>query len=92
MIVLGISKFADILGKKRGSLVDAYFAQEGWQLLHVMCGSGDGYQVYFGPGVQVDNNFEYGFPYAFDLDEVKAFAEEFFVNRIKKIRRRRRKL
>lgn len=82
MIVLGTLKFADILGEKRGSQVDAYFAQEGWQLLHVMCGSGDGYQVFFGPGVQVDNNYEYGFPYAFDLDEVKAFADNFLANKM----------
>lgn len=88
MNVIQIVKFTDIIGEKYGGFIDTYFAQEGWQLLMVECDGLGGYQVFFGPGVQVDNNYEYGFPYVFDLAEVKAFAKDFYTKRNIKIDRK----
>lgn len=41
-----------------------------------------GYQVFFGTGVQVDNLYEYGFPYLCDKDELLAFAKKFYIKKI----------
>ena len=78
MNVIKEVKFTDIMGKKYGCFMDTYFSQEGWQLLLIESNGFEGYQVFFGHGVQVDNRYEYGFPYIFTLWEVKAFSKDFY--------------
>lgn len=80
--VINVVKFSDFMVPAIGRFMDDYFEKEGWELQYVKgdCGC-TGYQVFFGSGVQVDNNYEYGFPYLYDCDEVVAFAEYFYIHR-----------
>ncbi len=68
-------RFTDVMPRVMGEKLDAYFAENGWQLQAWDTNGSVGYQVYFGKGVQVDNHFEYGFPYLYDIDELQGFAE-----------------
>lgn len=79
MKVIKAINFTDIVGPRVGNFLDEYFSEKGWELQYVQGYDGaEGYQVFFGKGVQVDNNYEYGFPFLYDLDEVKNFAESFY--------------
>ena len=63
--------FSSLLPPPTGTQLDELFLKRGWQLQRwVSEGGTPGYQIYFGPGVQVDNHYEYGFPY----HEVEALA------------------
>lgn len=71
--------FASLLGNTSiGNAVDNYFDRHGWGLYVVSNGRNEGYQVYFGKGVQVDNNFEWGFPHLYEEADVVTFGREFF--------------
>lgn len=78
--------FTELIEDARiGPAVDRYFERHGWDLRIVRTVSKtaeEGYQVYFGKGVQVDNNFEYGFPYLYEEADVIAFAKIFFVDKV----------
>ena len=76
--------FEELLPGSKGSVLDSYFKKEGWELQLWVTDKSVGYQVYFGAGVQVDNNFEYGFQYLYDKDEAVAFANDFYDRKISK--------
>lgn len=65
-----------------GNAVDNYFARHGWSLYTVSNGRDEGYQVYFGKGVQVDNLFEWGLPHLYDEAEIIRFGNEFFFSHV----------
>lgn len=73
-----IASFASLLHNHVGAALDKCFAEKGWVLQH----HEGGYQVFFGKGVQVDNHYEYGFPYLYDQDELIAFANEFYTTQL----------
>lgn len=74
-----IVKFSEIMNNVVGNFIDEYYAKEGWELQFIRTADGTtGYQTFFGKGVSVDNNYEYGFPYLYGLDEVIDFAESFY--------------
>lgn len=83
MEVIKVVKFADFMNLAIGTFMDEHFKKEGWelQLVKAYGGNGSGYQVFFGPGVQVDNHYEYGFSYLYELEDVIAFAENFYDSR-----------
>lgn len=70
--------FASLLPEPMGTALDGHFKKNGWELQAWDNGKVQGYQVFFGDGVQVDNSYEYGFPYLYDKDELLAFAEGFY--------------
>ena len=74
--------FSSMLPEPMGSALDNHFVKNGWELQAWDSGEAQGYQVFFGKGVQVDNNFEYGFPYLYDKDELLAFAKGFYESRV----------
>lgn len=75
--------FASLLPPPMGTQLDALFRQRGWQLQRwVPEGNAPGYQVYFGPGVQVDNHYEYGFPYLYDEVELLSFAHGVYIRQM----------
>lgn len=76
-------KFANMLPGYMGKQLDSHFENNGWQLQKWDNGKDVGYQVYFGTGVQVDNLYEYGFPYLYDQEELLLFAESFYDKHIK---------
>ena len=55
--------FEELLPSTVGAALDAHFSEQGWELQLWHVGESSGYQVFFGTGVQVDNLYEYGFPY-----------------------------
>ncbi len=73
-----IVKFSEIIGGEKGAFIDAVFEEEGWELQLIDDSKYPGYQVFFGRGVHVDNHYEYGFSYLYELDQVIAFAEDFY--------------
>lgn len=75
-------KFSELIPGPIGDNLDLYFNKNGWKLERWEEGDKAGYQVFFGKNVQVDNQFEYGFPYLFDKDDVIAFANDFYENKI----------
>lgn len=76
-------QFANLLENTSiGNAVDNYFARHGWSLYTVSNGRDEGYQVYFGKGVQVDNNFEWGLPHLHDEAEIVSFGNEFFFKHV----------
>ena len=89
MEVIEVVRFSDIMNPAIGAFMDEYFKKEGWelQLVKAYGGNGSGYQVFFGPGVQVDNHYEYGFSYLYELEDVIAFAENFYDSRALKNRK-----
>lgn len=74
--------FSQIIPGPLGESMDEYFAKNNWSLIRRKVGSDIGYQVYFGKGVQVDNLYEYGFPYLYDNEMVISFAEDFYKRNI----------
>ena len=68
------ARFYDLLPTHIGAWLDAYFAKEGWERQEFE----DGYQDYFGAGVQVDNQYEYGFSHLVTRDDLLAFAVDFY--------------
>lgn len=77
-------KFEHLMPGFIGHELDVHFAKNGWKLERWEAPNSSGYQVFFGENVQVDNNFEYGFPYLFDKEEVIAFAEDFYERNLSK--------
>ena len=75
--------FASLLPEPMGSALDDHFKKNGWELQAWDNGKVQGYQVFFGDGVQVDNSYEYGFPYLYDKDELLAFAEGFYERQVR---------
>lgn len=78
-------KFSELLQNEIGESLDRHFAKNGWALQRWDDGQEVGYQVYFGKGEQVDNHYEYGFPYLFDQAEVEEFASTFYYTHIKHV-------
>lgn len=74
--------FASLLPESIGTEIDLYFKKNGWTLLACEIDEAKGYQVFFGAGVQVDNLYEYGFPYLYDNNELMAFAKDFYIKKI----------
>jgi len=74
------ASFSELIPGSIGESLDAYFAKRGWKLLTRPLGADGaaGYQVFFGEGVQVDNRYEYGFPYLYDKEELLSFARGFY--------------
>lgn len=70
--------FSELLGDANGNNLDSYFKNNAWELQEWTNDSTTGYQVFFGPGVQVDNLYEYGFPYLYDKEDIRSFAISFF--------------
>jgi len=70
--------FQDVFPGPVGEAIDGYFKERGWELQIWYTDTDSGYQVYFGAGVQVDNLYEYGFPYLLQQDELLAFALGFY--------------
>lgn len=69
-----VVRFSSLLHSPIGAWLDAYFADQGWELQEI-----DGeYQVYFGRGVQVDNRYEYGFPHLVTQEDLLMFAADFY--------------
>lgn len=69
-----VVRFSSLLHSPVGAWLDAYFADQGWELQEI-----DGeYQVYFGRGVQVDNRYEYGFPHLVTREDLLMFAADFY--------------
>lgn len=71
-------KFSDLLLGTIGKELDVFFEKNNWELQSWKNAQTQGYQVFFGEGVQVDNNYEYGFPYLFEKDELIGFANHFY--------------
>lgn len=76
----GIASFSSLLHNHVGVALDKHFEKNGWILQR----SEGGYQVFFGKGVQVDNHYEYGFPYLYDQNELIAFANEFYITKLRR--------
>lgn len=75
--------FANLLENTSiGNAVDNYFKRHGWTLYIASNGKGEGYQVYFGRGVQVDNMVEWGLPHLFEESEIISFGNEFFFKKV----------
>ena len=75
-------KFVDIIAGEVGTFMDAYFEQEGWELQLVYGENGTtGYQTFFGEDVSVDNHYQYGFSFLYDLEDVVAFANDFYARK-----------
>lgn len=70
--------FSELVGGKMGDDLDAHFKNKAWELQEWTNDSSTGYQVFFGTGVQVDNLYEYGFPYLYDKEELVSFARDFY--------------
>lgn len=78
-----IISFSSLLPPPVGTQLDELFHQRNWQLQRWTPEDGKpGYQVYFGPGVQVDNHYEYGFPYLYEKAELLSFAHGFYVRQM----------
>jgi hypothetical protein len=65
-----------------GNAIDSYFKRHGWGLYIVSNGQREGYQVFFGKGIQVDNSYEWGFPHLYDELDVVNFGCEFFWKKV----------
>lgn len=75
----GVVLFSSLLPPPMGTQLDELFQKRGWQLQRwVSEGGTPDYQVYFGPGMQVDNHYEYGFPYLYEEAELLSFAHSFY--------------
>ena len=75
--------FSSLLPTPMGTQLDELFHQRSWQLQRWVSEEGTpGYQVYYGPGVQVDNHYEYGFPYLYEEAELLSFAFGFYIRQI----------
>lgn len=59
------------------------FIEKGWNLIFINNENHKHYQLYFGKNVQVDNMYEYAFPYAFDYEETKNELERLIKYRTK---------
>ena len=75
--------FSSLMSDPAGSAMDLHFEKNGWELQAWDTGTAQGYQIFFGKGVQVDNNYEYGFPYLYDKEELLEFAEGFYESRVR---------
>ena len=75
--------FSDMLPSPMGSVLDRHYANKGWKLQLWSNGQAEGYQVYFGDGVQVDNLYEYGFPHLYDEESLLAFAEGYYDKKLR---------
>jgi hypothetical protein len=76
--VIRIVKFSEIMEGEKGEYIDKILEEEKWELQILQNGDCEGYQLFLGEGIQVDNQFEYGFPHLYELDDVLAFAEQFY--------------
>ena len=74
--------FASLIPAPIGTDIDAIFEKEKWELQEWHKCDGIYYQVYFGTGVQVDNYYEYGFPYLYDIHQLTDFAWNFYRFRV----------
>lgn len=79
--VLTIS-FRELVPEEIAKVLDNYFDRNGWVLQRWVTNAEEGYQIYFGKDVQVDNYYEYGFPYLYDREEAREFAFHFYEKRI----------
>ena len=59
------------------------FIEKGWNLIFINNENGKDFQIYFGKNVQVDNMYEYAFPYAFNYEETKKELERLIKYRTK---------
>ena len=59
--------------------INEIFEQNNWELVKT---KNKYYQLYFGKNVQVDNMYEYGFPYLFDKRTTKKELERFINYRL----------
>lgn len=71
-----IVSFTTLFPGEMGEKLDEYFSVRGWNLEYRPAVAG--YQVFFGKGVQVDNQYEYGFPYSYCREELTAFATRLY--------------
>lgn len=71
-----VISFTTLFPNEMGKKLDQYFSVRGWNLEYRPAVAG--YQVFFGKGVQVDNQYEYGFPYSYSKDEITAFATRLY--------------
>lgn len=79
----GVVLFSSLLPPPMGTQLDELFQKRGWQLQRwVSEGGAPGYQIYFGPGMQVDNHYEYGFPYLYAEAELLSFAHSFYIRQM----------
>ena len=76
--MIRIVKFSEIIEGEVGEYIDRILEEEKWELQYLQNGESEGYQLFLGEGVYVDNRFEYGFPYLYELDDVISFAEHFY--------------
>ena len=63
-------------------VLQKYFDKNKWSLIknnekEDKC---DYYQIYFGNNVQVDNNYEYGFPFSYNREDTKRDLERLLHN------------
>jgi len=70
--------FTDIMPHPMGRALDKDFSKRNWTLQLWCNGQTEGYQVYFGKAVQVDNLYEYGFPHLYEKEDLVAFAENYY--------------
>jgi len=63
-------KFADIIANKTSKKLDCFFEMNGWQLQEWSRDGFLGYNIFYGKGIQVNNRFEYEFPYLFSKEEL----------------------
>lgn len=63
-----LEEFKDL---EKAVALDELFKKEKWKLVKAYDDYSKeiGYQLYFGEGIQVDNNYEYGFPYLLNREE-----------------------
>jgi len=59
------------------------FIEKGWSLIFASNETEKYYQLYFGKNVQVDNMYEFAFPYAFGYEETKTELERLIKYRTK---------
>lgn len=63
-------KFSDIIPDKTSEKLDCFLEMNGWQLQEWTRKGFLGYNIFYGKGTQVNNRFEYEFPYLFSKDEL----------------------
>ena len=82
----GTGAIKEAYNMDKAEMLDAYLAINGWQLQawldenhHLV-----GYQLYYGEGVQVDNQYEYGFPHLLDLEDLIVTLSNWKIDKVEK--------
>lgn len=78
------TSFRELVPEEIAKALDNHFVRNGWVLQRWVTNAENGYQIYFGKDVQVDNYYEYGFPYLYDREEAREFALRFYEKQIVK--------